>query len=597
VFNPDDSVQLQKLIKSLRASYRSLDKHRQKRRELIRDFTGDWSAQSDSYVEKMPVNMLALTFDVYLMYLAGNSPRVILPTFREDLMPFAANMEAVINRELEAIEFDRTLRRWVMEAMFCMGVLKCGITDSEYVEIIPGQPQPGQEYFCDVIDFDDFVFDTQAKSWDKITFIGDRYKVDYDAVRGSSDYSEEARKSLKVAEQGDVWNSDSSGGRADEIGIDARRQVSEEDVWKKTSWVWDICLPEEGLILTVADNSEDVTKPLKVVEYQGPATSPYHTLFFTDVPSSTMPLPPGQVLKSLNKAINSLYRKLIDQAKRQKTLASYREGEEVEAEKIQRAGDGELVGLSNPDSVKEIKFGGAAQENMAFAIQLSDTFSRLAGNLDALGGLGPQSETFKQDQMIHSTASQKAAKMTREVVDGTTAIIRDLAFNIWSDPYRTYRTSRRIPEFDAELEVVVEPDDRPASFEEFDVKIEPYSMSYRSPQQRANEITRVITQLVMPMMPMLQQQGIGVDSQQLFEILSKYMSLPELNQILTYQQTEGPDLQNQPSPGSPNTKRTYEHVSRPGATRQGHNQIMQQILAGGNPQESERAVLGRPTGV
>ena len=95
---------------------------------------------------------------------------------------------------------------------------------------------------------------------------------------------------------------------------------------------------------------------------------------------------------------------------------------------------------------------------------------------------------------------------------------------------------------------------------------------------------------------MLQQQGISINVQRLFEYLSKYMALPELNNILEYSGVPMPGQEDTSSQKPANTTRTYEHTSRPGASREGNSGIMQQLLAGGNPQQSEVAALGRPTG-
>lgn len=310
-----------------------------------------------------------------------------------------------------------------------------------------------------------------------------------------------------------------------------------------------------------------------------------------------MPLPPGQVLKSLNKSLNALYRKLVAQAKRQKSLGLYRHGEQDDAERIKNANDGELIGVSHPDTVKEVNFGGAAQENLAFAITIRDLFSMLAGNLDAMGGLGPQSDTASQDRMIQNTVSQKSAKMAESVVEATTELIRDIVHHIWNDPIRSYRAQRQIAGTDVFVDSQLSPGERFGRFEDFDIKIEPYSMVYRSPNQRASEIVQILTQVAFPMMPFLQQQGVGVNIQRLFEYLAKYMSLPELQHIFEFIQPPMPGSGGEEARQPQVSHRTYERVNRPGATRQGNDRTMTQMLMGGNPQKSQVAALGRPTGV
>jgi hypothetical protein len=186
--------------------------------------------------------------------------------------------------------------------------------------------------------------------------------------------------------------------------------------------------------------------------------------------------------------------------------------------------------------------------------------------------------------------------MARQVIDATTGVIRDFLYRIWTDPINTYQAIRPIPGTDFQVDARLNPGERHGTFEDFDIQIVQYSMQHKSPQERANEIIQLLTQVVFPILPLIQQQGIGLNLQRTFEILSKYMSLPELQLMFEFIGV--------PMPGSgadakaPQVShRTYERVNRPGATRQGNDQTMQQLLMGGNPQSSQRAALGRSTGV
>lgn len=558
---------------------------------MVSEYVGSYYGNADVACE-MPTNFLSLLVDTYVMHLAGSNPQVLLPTARKDILPFVADLESIVNKELKEMNFDKTIRRWVLEAIFSIGILKCGLVDSDYVEVIPGQPQPSQDYFADIVDLDDFVFDTEASSWDRITFIGDRYKVDYDQLMESPSFSDEGKASLKVRE--DMFEED--GERVSDIGIDESAD-GDESSFKKTAWVWDICLPEEGLIVTIAENDQDsITAPLKVIEWDGVSNSPYHCLWFSDVPGNLMPLAPGQVVRSLNKSLNALYVKMVNQARRQKTLGLFRHGETDDAKRIQTADDGDLVPVSDPSTVNEVNFGGASQENLAFAIHARDLFSQLAGNLDAMGGLGPQSDTFRQDALISSTVSKKTAKMSLAVVDATTEVIRDFVYRIWTDPLKSYSATRPVSGTSVEVEAQLLPGERFGSFHDFDIRIEPYSMTYKSPQERSSDIVQLLMNVVFPIMPMLQQQGIGLNLQRVMEILSKYMSLPELQLMFEFISVPLPGTNDDGATQPQMTHRTYERISRPGASRQGNDQTMQQILMGGNPQESQVAALSRPTG-
>ena len=594
MFNPYEPLQMRRLTRAVKKSFDALEPHRTARSDLVKEFIGaGYGDQSPGQV--MPVNMLVQMVDIYLMYLAGASPQVLLPTARKDILPFVADLEAIVNQELQEMKFDKTLRRWVLESLFSIGVLKCGMVDADYIEIIPGQPQPSQDYFADVVDFDDFVYDTNANSWDRITFIGDRYRVDMDALMENENFEEAGKVSLREHADSEV------DGPTDRVGDFSKEEIttfSEEGELRKTAWVWDVALPEEGLVITYADAAADsVMAPLRVVQWDGVSTSPYHCLWHIDVPGNIMPLPPGQVVRSLNKSMNALYRKMVAQATRQKTLGLYRTGDEADVEKIQKASDGDLVGVSDPTTVTQVAFGGADQANLAFSMHVRDLFSQMAGNLDSMGGLGPQSETAKQDAMIASAVGKKAARMSRNVVDATVEVIRDFIYRIWEDPINTYEATRQVAGTSVEVNATMGPGDRQGNFGDFSVKIEEYSMQYKSPQERAHEIMGMVTNIIIPMMPILQQQGVGLNTQKLFEVLSKYLSLPELQLILEFIGPPMPGAQGDAAKQPSQTHRTYERISRPGASRQGNSQTMQSLMMGGNPQPAEQAALNRPTGV
>jgi len=593
MFDPYNPQQLQRLNRACRASYQELETFRKKRAELVKEYTGTAYSDSSS-TDEMPVNMLALTVDVYMMYLAGSAPQVVLPAQNPDVLPALAEFEAIVNKELTVMNFANILQDWVQEAFFLIGILKTGLTNGEYVELIPGQPQPTQKYFAEVIDFDDFVYDVRASKWDKVTYMGDSYWVDYDALMDDPDMDERAKADVarhKVA--------DAAMEETDRVSAISGYQSDNEDIriFKEQVRVWDIFLPEEQILIRIPD-SESVSHPLKVVKWDGAFNSPYHILNFGTVPGNTMPLAPGQLLKSLNRTINAIYRKLVRQAQRQKTLGLFRIGNTDDARKVQMAKDGELVPVEHPDTVTEVNFGGPSQENLAFAMQARDTFSMLAGNIDALGGLGPQSETYRQDAMIQATVSKKASKMTRAVVDATQNVVKDLLHRIYYDPFKTYTALLPVEGTNFQYLHTLTPGERRFELEDFDLKIEPYSMQYQSPTERANAITMIVSQLALPMMPFLQQQGIGLDAQALFSYLSKYLSLPELRQILQNLGSVEAQSQSGEQPRqSPVSHRTYERVNRPGATRQGNTQTMLQAAAGANPQGAQRAALSRSTGV
>lgn len=283
--------------------------------------------------------------------------------------------------------------------------------------------------------------------------------------------------------------------------------------------------------------------------------------------------------------MNASFRKLARQGERQKNVTFVQSDSPDDGKRLQKAQDGDIIPVERPESIQEVNSGRISQELMAFSIQVDQLFSKMAGNLDAMGGLGPQSDTARQDAMIASTVSKKSAKMTRAVVDSTVDVLKDLMFYIWNDPLRIYETTRMIQGTDIELMVRMEPENRQGKLEEFNLKIEPYSMQYKSPAERGASLMQIMTQVIVPMMPMLQEQGIGVNQQAFFEVISKYMELPELQHIFEFIGVSMPGTKSEPRQ-APTTHRVHERVSHAaGATNRADAQNKINTLMGGQNRE------------
>ena len=102
-----------------------------------------------------------------------------------------------------------------------------------------------------------------------------------------------------------------------------------------------------------------------------------------------------------------LFRKLGRQAERQKTLLGVMGDAQRDGERIGSASDGDIVTMDNPEKAKELTFGGVNPDNFNFVIALRDLFSWTAGNLDAIGGLGPQAPTATQEKLIAISSNKR----------------------------------------------------------------------------------------------------------------------------------------------------------------------------------------------
>ena len=119
--------QFSRLDASIVWSNRMLEFPKRKRIEAIRQFVGFHYSNEGGPNYRNPVNILALELSIYARLLCPQSPRALISTIKKDRRPLAANLELAINKIPDEIGLDNTLRRFVIEALFSIGVLKVGL--------------------------------------------------------------------------------------------------------------------------------------------------------------------------------------------------------------------------------------------------------------------------------------------------------------------------------------------------------------------------------------------------------------------------------------------------------------------------------------
>ena len=110
------------------------------------------------------------------------------------------------------------------------------------------------------------------------------------------------------------------------------------------------------------------------------------------------------------------------------------------------------------------------------------------------------------------------------------------------------------------------------------------------------KLNQIISGVVVPSLPMMSQQGLGIDYKELLNTYSRYADLPELKDIIVGLEDVPPGSQEmgRDSGGSPaTTHRVNERISRPGASPQGAEQTLVNTMMGGNPQQSEQNAMAR----
>jgi hypothetical protein len=360
--------------------------------------------------------------------------------------------------------------------------------------------------------------------------------------------------------------------------------------------LWDIWLPAENLIVTMS--CEGMGKPLRVVEYDGEENGPYHLLGFSDVPNNILPLSPAATWYDLHDLANRVFRKLARQAERQKDVLLVTSGAEEDGKKVLRVNDGEAIVTDDPSAAQQAKFGGIDQVSLAFLLQVKDTFFTFAGNLDAVGGLSPQSRTLGQDEILQANSSQRVQDMQERMINSMKSITKALSWYVWTDPVRSRDVKYRVPGTTVDVNMKWSPETREGDYLQYNFDVNPYSMQASTPSIKLQGLSNTMQQFVLPLIEQIQGQGMEVDMNALINLVSKYADMPELKTIfktsLTPVELLGPQGSEKPRKAA-TTTRNIVRQNIPGASRSGKDDVMGRILSGGGVQGSEASTLTRPT--
>ena len=126
-----------------------------------------------------------------------------------------------------------------------------------------------------------------------------------------------------------------------------------------------------------------------------------------------------------------------------------------------------------------------------------------------------------------------------------------------------------------------EPGYRVGEFEDYAIEVEPYSMVYRTPSQKLQELFTVLQQLA-PLWPMFQAAGASLDAAAIVEEIARLTRRPEFQRFITFAgQGEALGGDQNTIRQSPVTTRNVVRRNVPtGGTPESRSAILQQVLSG-----------------
>ena len=469
----------------------------------------------------LPINLIDRGVQTLGPFLVAHNPRVKV-TPRKGISspyvkPFANTLELALAHLFSEIKLaDYTLRPCAIDSLFGMGITKTGIMHSHNVEINGYLHDVGQPY-CDKIDFNDYIADVAARNRQEMKFEGHKYRLplwyvkdsglftNYDQVKTDIEMYTRDTSPEKIAKDGDNFQFN-----------ELHPTVELMDIW----------LPDEEIIITLPTEGGG-TKIMRTVEYEGPEGGPFDVLGYRYFPDSVIPIPPVYTWLDLNKIINTITMKMKDMCEREKTIGLYPLESADDAEVIKRTGHGELAGVIDPNAINEITFGGFNARSFPFLQFLLSQYSQSGPNLDTVGGRNLGAPTLGQEQMLQTNALREVDDMVGQMYEFTASISKKLAWYMWSDPLMFIPVIKRVA--GVEIQEHYSEASREGDFFDYAFDIEPFSMARMNPEMRYQRLLQLISQIVMPLIPIAQTQGSSLDVTALLNEAAPYLGINNVN--------------------------------------------------------------------
>lgn len=565
-------IDYSRLFQAMRVARRILEVYRTERMSAVRQYVGRHYSEGGTD-QKVPINLLSRYISVMSRALIPQCPRVMLATQIRDSQPAVNAMQEWINQRLIESGFDEELHRWVIDAMFSVGVMKVALGTPGDAATSGYTAQAGVP-FATCVDLDDFVYDVGANNFKHVSFIGHRYRMPLEVAMSLDYFDKDVRNDLASAVQPDDYRINQEGD--DRIGIVGQGWIGgEQRDYEPNIDLWEIYLPRTKRVLTFAADSGGVPvndgKPLRNIEWLGPPCGPYHFLCFKTVPGNAMPGSPVQDIVDLHEAVNNIYRKNINQTQRQKEVLPVRGGQVDDAKNLVQASDGEAFAVDNADDIKPVSYGGPNAQIMQYGMHLEAMFNKQAGNLDLISGAAPQSKTAAQDKLLNANASGGVQELQETTTKGTASVLKAYCWYWWYHPTEVMKTRRSLPGLaDISLTRELHPGNNPdpnalkreGSFEDLNIRVDPYSMVFRSPQDRLQFLMNLWDKFS-PQMQLLATQGVRMDVQYLLKKIAEYADEPDVINFFTIADPTPPmSMGPQGDPGGKPANTSREYIRR-----------------------------------
>lgn len=479
-----------KMQKAVEDGFKRLENFRSARMMFLRQFVGQYYDAEKGLIGTEPLNLIFNAIRVLLPNLVFNFPVHQVESRFLAYRGYGDMVGSALSQQDKQMKITEIYRRWIVDSLFTIGILKTGICDSgtaiQFDE--DDRIDPGTIYTANV-DFDNFVCDPNCRNLEEALFVGDRMRVPRSVLLESGLYNNAILERLPAA------GSDPSG--RDGVDTLSAKGISFEDTGRLEDEV-EICelwVPRAKAIVTVPACGYTADDYLRIADAYTPDDGPYTYLRMTPpVPNNPFPIATVGIWYDLHVMANKMAKKIMEQADRQKDIIGYRSQAADDAQSALDASDGEAIAMDDPDGVQTFSFGGQKNSNESHLNSLQMWFNMMAGNPEGMAGLSMNAKSATEANMLQANAQTSLEDMKDLVYAASATEARKRFWYLHVDPLLEVPLVRRVqqpaqyvqtpmgpqmvaPAKRMEIQVMLTPEARCGDFIDFTFTIQPESMS------------------------------------------------------------------------------------------------------------------------
>lgn len=486
-----ENISPQQIQQAAKAGFDRLKVYRNSRAEFIKTYAGQYYQKKYGLTGDQPLNLLFNAVRIMVPNLVMRNPKFEISTNFAEHKMYAELLSRGVNFVGEQTKLKSLLRAWIVDALFGFGIMKTTLNSSQHTVTIDDlEIDPGQ-VCSDNVSIDNFTFDPTCTKhlFKDATFLGHASIIPRQQLLDAKGYDHDLINKIPTI--------DSYLKQKDSKEISKGNFGNDYASWRQLIRVVELYIPRANALVTIPDpRIITFDKFIRTVEYYGPDSGPYTFLSFTPpVPDNPIPIAPVSMWYDLHNSTNTMFKKLLDQALRQKDIVVYNPAEADAAQDMLEAKDGEAIATSDPNGVDVKSFGGQKQSNETMVNSLQTWFSLMAGNVEQLGGTSSDAATATQAEMLQANANVTIEDSRDIIYDGTSNIGRNMAWYLHNDPLIDIPVPYRLND-EEEVTIHLTPEDRRGDFLEYTFNTKAKSMSRLDPVIKTQRVLEFATNVI-----------------------------------------------------------------------------------------------------